>query len=239
MARYSEGTARRPVEASVAEADRQAAARWEAPLEEPANTTKSPSTRTPQQRIQDRLYGLMGWLPRLSCQRMHRFQQEHESRLSESQDRDRRDVQRSFSQGLTQRITIQPRQGPRVLSHCIYSVVFNGPQQSSSSLVHAFCRPVELIRIQQNSILSRSWSACDVLDAGEKANIFSPASALSPSMIWILTDYVSYGTGSCRRLIEHNDSGRLLSAMPLPRDSRLLFLSDSTRAAKCWDHVLL
>lgn len=46
-------------EASVAEADRQAAATWEeAPLEEPADTTKSPSTRTPQQRIQDRLYGV-------------------------------------------------------------------------------------------------------------------------------------------------------------------------------------
>lgn len=215
----------------MAEADRQAAARWEAPLEEPANTTKSPSTRTPQQRIQDRLYGLMGWLPRLSCQRMHRFQQEHETRLSESQDRDRRDV--------LQRITIQPRQGPRVQSHCIYSVVFNGPQQSSSSLVHTFFRPVELIRIQQNSIVSRTWSACDVLDAGERTTIFTPASALSPSMIWILTDYVNYGTGSCRRLIEHNDSGRLLSAMPLPRDSRLLFLSDSTRSAKCWDRVLL
>lgn len=41
----------------MAEADRQAAARREAPLEGPADTTKSPSVRTPQQRIQDRLYG--------------------------------------------------------------------------------------------------------------------------------------------------------------------------------------
>lgn len=148
------------------------------------------------------------------------------------------DVQRSFSQGLIQRITIQPRQGRRVLSHCIYSVVLNGPQQSSSSLVYTFFRPVELIRIQQKSILSRSWSAYDVLDAGKRTTILSPASALSPSMIQILTDYVNYATASCRRLIEHNDSGRLLSAMPLSRDSRLLFLSDSTHAARSWDHVL-